>query len=335
MRTKYIYIMLTILAMMLFLLNIFCGAVAIDPHDTLQILMGQTSAETNSYIIIGVRLPQACVAVLAGAALAISGLMLQTLFSNPLADASILGIHSGAGLGAAVVIMLTGGVMVSGLSGYVLLVLASLVGAVGVMAILMVFSSKVRSNAMLLIIGVMLSYMISSGISLLSYIATADNLQLFFMWGMGSFSSVSLSRLPVFAVIVMAGLLVALTQVKALNALLLGEHYAQNAGVSIRKARTIILLAVGLLSAVVVAFCGPVAFIGLAVPHISRMVFGTSNHLVLMPASFLIGAIMALICNFFTTFVDPAILIPVNVITPFIGVPVIFYILWRRPLYRQ
>ena len=330
MRTKYIYIMLTILAMMLFLLNIFCGAVAIDPHDTLQILMGQTSAETNSYIIIGVRLPQACVAVLAGAALAISGLMLQTLFSNPLADASILGIHSGAGLGAAVVIMLTGGVMVSGLSGYVLLVLASLVGAVGVMAILMVFSSKVRSNAMLLIIGVMLSYMISSGISLLSYIATADNLQLFFMWGMGSFSSVSLSRLPVFAVIVMAGLLVALTQVKALNALLLGERYAENLGINTQRVRNWLLVVTGILTAITTAFCGPIAFIGLAVPHIARMLLGTENHRSLMPATLLTGAAIALICNIICVLPGNRGIIPLNAVTPVIGAPVIIYVILKQ-----
>ena len=335
MKSGYILVLSVALVFALFLLNIFHGAVEISPVDTLRVLTGQESDAMASSIILSTRLPQACVACLAGAALAISGLMLQTLFANPLADASILGIHSGAGLGAALVIMATGGMAISAMSGYALLLMAALTGAVAVMILLLAFSAKVSGNVLLLVIGVMVSYVISSMISLLSYVTTADSLQNYFLWGMGSVSNVSLSRLPVFAVLVLVGLLAALLQAKALNAMLMGDHYANNVGISLRRTRTAVLLVVGVLSAIVVAFCGPIAFIGLAVPHMARMIVGTENHLILMPVTLLMGAAMALICNFFTTFAVVGILIPVNVITPFFGVPVIFYILWKKPLYRR
>ena len=329
------YILLAIILIVMFLLNIFFGAVHIEPSEIMDVFLRHETNSESAVIVLYSRLPQTCVAVLAGAALAVSGLMLQTFFANPLADASIMGIHSGAGLGAAIILMALGSLTVWGISGYILVILASLAGAVTVILLLLAIYSKIRNNVLLLIMGLMLSYIISSLISLLSYIATADNLQAFFLWGMGSFGNVSLQQLPVFALCVIICLLVSLTLVKPLNAMLMGEHYAQNAGMSLKLIRIAILLAVGILSAIVVSFCGPITFIGLAVPHITRMIFKTSNHLTLMPATMLAGAVTALVCNFFTTFVSSGILIPVNIITPFVGVPVIFYVLWKKPLYRQ
>ena len=332
-RTKYILLAILLIAM--FLANIFFGAVRISPGEIIDIFTGYGTQRESAVIVLYSRLPQSCVALLAGAALAVSGLMLQTFFANPLADASIMGIHSGAGLGAAIVLMALGSVSAWGISGYLLVILASLSGAVAVILLLLAIYQKIRNNVLLLIMGLMMSYIISSVISLLSYIATADNLQAFFMWGMGSFGNVSLSQLPIFTGSIVVCLLASLTLVKPLNAMLMGEHYAQNAGMSLKWIRTAILLTVGMLSAIVVSFCGPITFIGLAVPHITRMFFKTNNHLTLMPATMLTGAVMALVCNFLTTFVSSAMLIPINVVTPFVGVPVIFYVLWKKPLYRQ
>ncbi len=332
MKKGTIFLLLSVLVVIMFLLNIFHGTVYVKPSEVLNVLLCR---ETNdiSVIILYSRFPQACVALLAGAAIAVSGLILQTFFLNPLADASIMGIHSGAGLGAGMVIM--AGVASWTFFCYIVIVLASLIGALAIILLLLVFSTKIRNNVLLLIIGLMLNYIISSVISLMSYIATADNLQIFFLWGMGSFSNVSLSQLSIFCTLILLGLIASLLLVKPLNAMLLGEHYAQNSGMSLTSIRIAVLLTVGLLSAIVVSFCGPITFIGLAVPHIARLLLKTSNHIILMPSTILIGAVMALICNFLSTFVSSEVLIPINVVTPFLGVPVIFYILWKKPLYRQ
>lgn len=331
MKHTFIFSLAVVLVLLLFLANLFYGSVAIPATDVWEVLMGHTADDASRFIVLHSRLPQAIVALLSGSALAVTGLLLQTYFANPLADASILGVHSGAGLGAALVLLLLGGSLAAvQLPVFVLLMMASLLGALCIMLLLMAFASMVRSHTLLLIVGIMLSYVVSACISLLGYLSTADNLQSFFMWGMGSFGNVSLSQLAPFSVAVMTGLCVSWLLVKPLNAWQMGEHYAQNLGISPKRVKLGILLVVGWLSAVVTACCGPIAFVGLAVPHISRVVLRTTNHLYLLPSSMLLGAAVALLCQLLSSLIVESMLIPVNVITPFFGVPVILYVLVNR-----
>lgn len=327
MKKTVLLALLVIGVLVLFFANVVWGAVHIPGAEVWNFVTGKCGEESDSCVILGFRLSQAFVALWAGAALAVGGLLLQTLFSNPLADASVLGIHSGASVGASLVVLLWGGGMVSlPFSGNLLLVLMAFVGAMGVIFCLVLFSSVVRSNSLLLIAGLMLGYVLSSVISLLCYLSSADGLQAFFAWGMGSFSNVTVSQLPLFSIAVVVGLLWAFLLIKPLNALLVGENYARNLGVSIRRTRLYILCAVGWFSAVVTAFCGPIAFVGLAVPHFARMLFRTTNHVVLLPATALLGAGLSLVCNLLcATICD--VQLPLNVVTPFFGVPVVLYIM--------
>lgn len=231
-------------------------------------------------------------ALLSGAALAVSGLMLQTVFSNPLAGPSVLGIDSGASLGVALVMLSLGGTVGGGLAltGYLAVVAGAFAGAASILGIIIIFSTLVRSNVMLLIIGIMVGYLTSSLISLLNFFATDEGIRSYVLWGMGDFSSVSLGQLPVFCSMLGIGLLLAALLVKPLNALLLGERYAENLGVRVKRVRLLLLVSTGLLTAVVTAFCGPISFIGLAVPHLARLMTGSSNHKLLMPLTLLTGS---------------------------------------------
>lgn len=294
------------------------------------LLGGEAEKASWTYIVLESRLPQAVTALLCGASLAVSGLMLQTSFRNPLAGPSILGITNGASLGVAIVMLLTGGVIGNEttfhVGGFFAVVLAAFVGAIAVLAIIISLSSIVKNNVMLLIVGIMVSYLASSAISLLNFFAAADNVHSYVLWGMGSFSDVTLVQLPWFVGISMVGLLLAILLVKPLNALLLGDDYATNLGISVSRIRMLLLLATGLLTAITTAFCGPVAFIGLAVPHIARMVLGTENHRILLPSTLVAGALVALICNVICTLPNDSI-IPLNAVTPIIGAPVILYVI--------
>jgi iron complex transport system permease protein len=226
--------------------------------------------------------------------------MLQTAFRNPLAGPSILGINSGASLGVAIVMLFLGGTISAGgysVGGYVAVMAAAFAGSMLIMGLLLLFSSWLKNDLMLLITGIMVGYMTSSVISLLNYMSSADGVQSYVMWGMGNFNGVSLSRLPLFALITLAGIVMALLLIKPLNIILLGSNYARNLGISMRRVRNLLLLATGLLTAVITAYCGPISFIGLAVPHIARLLFRTDNHRVLMPATLISGAIVALGCN--------------------------------------
>lgn len=317
----------------LLVLSLFVGAVHIPPDQVIDVLMGE-SADNDAirYIILGSRLPQAVTALLAGAALAASGLMMQTMFRNPLAGPSILGISSGANLGVALVMLLMGSSVTIGslaLSGYASIIAGAFVGSIFIMGLLILLSSMLRNDLMLIITGVLISYLTSSVITLLNYSASAHGVQGYIMWGMGSFNSVSSDQLPVFAVITGIGLLMSVMLVKPLNALLLGDDYARNLGVPIKAVRNLLLLATGILTAVTTAFCGPVAFIGLAVPHISRMIWRTDNHRVLMPATILTGSAVALLCCILSVLPSAGIA-PINAVTPIIGVPVILYVVIRR-----
>ncbi|MBQ7772801.1 MAG: iron ABC transporter permease [Bacteroidales bacterium] len=326
------YYVLAAAFVVLFMGNLVYGAVNIPIGDVLSILTGGEAEKASwSMIVLNSRLPQSITAMLAGAGLAISGLMLQTLFRNPLAGPSILGISDGANLGVAIVMLYSGGLL-GGMTGgaYFTMILAALAGSIAVLSLIIYFSRKVRSNVMLLIIGIMIGYLASSVISILNYHAAADKVHQFVMWGMGDFTGVSTEKLPYFAFFTTAGLIYSLLLIKPLNALLLGEMYAANLGVKIKSARISILLCTGILTATITAFCGPVSFIGLAVPHVARILLGTSNHKHLVPVTILSGACIAMLCNMLTVIPGSNSLLPLNAVTPMIGAPIIIYVIINR-----
>jgi iron complex transport system permease protein len=310
------------------------GSVNIPVGDVFSILMGDRSLKPSwQFIVLESRLPQAITATLCGGALAVSGLMLQTAFRNPLAGPSVFGINSGAGLGVALVMLLLGGGLSVGslqVSGFAAVLVAAFVGAMAVMALIFFFSTLVRNNVMLLIVGIMIGYITNSAISLLNFFATDEGVKSYMVWGMGSFSGVSMANMPVFAGVTLLGLFASLLLIKPLNALLLGDRYAENLGVDILRVRNWLLIVTGLLTAVTTAFCGPVAFIGLAVPHIARLLLSTDNHRVLLPATILCGAVVALVCNLLCFLPGETGVIPLNAVTPLIGAPVIIYVIASR-----
>ena len=316
----------------LFALNLFEGSIRIPAGDVVQLLLGGGDDVKPSwrYIVLQSRLPQAITAVLTGGALAVSGLLLQTAFRNPLADPSIFGISSGAGVGVALVMLLMGGSLSVGslqLSGFVAVIMAAFVGAMTVTAIIFFFSTLVRNSVMLLIIGIMTGYLASSAITLLNFFATDEGVKSYMVWGMGSFGGVTLNHLPLFATATLLGLAGALLLTKPLNALMLGDRYAENLGVSIRRTRNWLLIITGVLTAVTTAFCGPIAFIGLAVPHMARLLLRTDDHRLLLPATMLCGATTALLCNAICYLPGESGIIPLGAVTPLMGAPVIIYII--------
>lgn len=327
------FIILSILTVLLLVANVFFGAIHIPAEEVAGILMGRIDMDDPlGYIVIGSRIPQALTAFLAGAALAVTGLLLQTAFRNPLAGPSILGISSGASLGVALVMLFFGGTISLGtlsVGGYTAIIAGALAGSLAVMALLIAFSARVKSELMLLIIGIMTGYLTSSLVTLLSSLSSAEGVRGYVMWGMGNFSGVSLVQLPWFALITVAGLLCSVLLAKPLNILLLGDNYARNLGVRVGGVKNMLLLVTGILTAVVTAYCGPVAFIGLAIPHVARMIWRTDNHWVLIPGTMLCGAVVALGCNLLSVLPDGNI-IPINALTPLVGVPVIIYVIVKR-----
>lgn len=327
---RHIFLLLLLIVLLL-AANLLVGSVAIPAGEVLRILMGEDAGrESWHYIVWEARLPQALTALLAGSALAVCGLLLQTAFCNPLAGASVLGVNSGAGLGVAVVMLLLGGSITAAgfsFSGFFSILLGAFAGAMAVMALILFFSTLVRSHVMLLIIGLMVGYLVSSVVSLLNFLATAEGVQSYMVWGMGNFGGVSLRQMPAFAAVVLLGLAGALLLIKPLNALLLGERYAENLGVRVRRVRHALLAVVGVLTAVTTAFCGPVLFIDLAVPHIARLLLGTANHRILLPATLLAGGAVALACNLVCLLPGEAGLIPLNAVTPLIGAPIVIYVI--------
>ena len=320
--------------LVLFALNLLLGSVSIPAGDVVSILLGDQTAKASwQFIVLESRLPQAITATLCGAALAVSGLMLQTAFRNPLAGPSVFGVNSGAGLGVALVMLFLGGGLSVGsvsITGFAAILLAAFVGAMMVMAIIFFFSTLVRNSVMLLIIGIMIGYISNSAISLLNFFATDEGVKSYMVWGMGSFGGVSMDNMPVFVIVTLAGLLGALLLIKPLNALMLGDRYAENLGVNILRVRNWLLIVTGLLTAITTAFCGPVAFIGLAVPHIARLLLTTDNHRQLLPATLLCGSVVALVCNLICYLPGESGVIPLNAVTPLIGAPVIIYVIARK-----
>lgn len=326
-------LLLVVTILLLLVINLVYGSVHIPFRQVTAILAGQPcERESWRFIVVESRLPQAVTALLAGGSLAVCGLLLQTAFRNPLADPSIFGINSGAGLGVALVMLASGGTITAGawsVSGFMAVMAGAFAGAMGVMALIWLFSTRVRSNILLLIIGIMVGYVASSAITVLNFFATQEGVKSYMVWGMGNFGGVSLEQLPLFSVLVVSGLVCAMLLIKPLNVFLLSERYAENLGVNIVRTRNMLLVVTGVLTSVVTTFCGPVSFIGLAVPHVARLLLRTDNHLTLLPFTLLCGAAMGLLCNALCVLPGDIGVIPLSAVTPIIGAPVIVYVILK------
>ena len=330
-----ILITIIFLGILLFFLNLFVGSVTIPFSDLFNVILGEESNQTIKTIVLDYRLPQAVTAIFAGAALSVAGLLMQTLFRNPLADPSMLGISSGAGLGVAITILLTGVIGNSALSTMGIwsnlgVSLAAFIGATLVLMLILGFSSRVRNMTTLIIIGLMVSYLAGSLTDIMKFFSMKEDIHAFVIWGMGSFSAVGTSKLTFFSISIIIGLFASLFMTKNLNITLLGDLYAENLGLNIKRNSLFIVLVSGYLTAIVTAFCGPIAFLGLAIPHLTRFIFRTSDHKVLVPATMLIGMVISLLCNLVARMPGFEGNLPINAVTAFIGAPVVIWVILRK-----
>lgn len=331
---KFSFVILAIALGLSVVLNLSLGSVSIPFGETLKSVFGGELTNTSwDYIIWNYRIPKALTAVLVGAGLALSGLLMQTLFRNPLAGPFVLGISSGASLGAALLIM--GASLLSGITAFSLvndisLALAASLGSFLVLLAVIVVASKVKDTMALLIIGLMFGSITGAIVSVLSYFTNAEKLQQFIYWSLGSLGNLSWGQLTLLFGIVILGLILSIASIKSLNAFLLGENYAKSLGVHLKKARYLIIIATGLLAGSVTAFAGPIAFVGLAVPHLTRQLFRTTNHRILVPAVVLYGAILMLICDTIAQLPGSASVLPINAITSILGAPVVIWLLIRK-----
>ena len=334
-RILPLIVTLMVSILVLAIVNLLVGSVKIPVVDICRILVGDETHEIWTNIIWKSRLPQVLTAIVAGAGLAVSGLQMQTVFRNPLAGPSVLGISNGSALGVAFVVLLSGkigGVALSRL-GYVgdaAISVAAIMGALAVMLLIVWISQKVKGNVTLLIIGVMIGYLANAIIGVLKFLAPEEDVKSFVVWGMGSFSRVSGDEMMLFVVLMCILIPLSFLLVKPMNILLLGDRYASNLGLNVQRARMLVIISSGVLVAIVTAYCGPIMFIGLAVPHLARAIFRSSDHRVLMPATALCGAVLALVCNFIARMPGFEGALPVNSVTALVGAPVIASVLFRR-----
>ncbi len=330
------YVVLVIALVALFVLNLLLGTVSIPVPAIVRILLGgDVGSEVWRNIILSSRVPQALTATVAGAGLAVSGLQMQTVFRNPLAGPSVLGISNGASLGVACVVLMSGslgGVALSrlGYLGDAAMSVAAIVGALAIMALIMYVSQKVKGNVTLLIIGVMVGYLANAIIGVLKFFSAEEDVKAYVVWGLGSFSRVSGDQMVLFVVLMLILLPLSMLLVKTMNLLLLGDGYARNLGLNIRRARLLVIGCSGVLVAIVTAYCGPIMFIGLAVPHLCRAIFATSDHRHLMPGTALTGAALALVCNLIARMPGFEGALPVNSVTALVGAPVIASVLFHK-----
>lgn len=327
---------IVILIFIFFILNIILGSVQIPFKDVWHILWGDYNGnEIWQNIIWKSRVPQALTALVAGAGLSVSGLQMQTVFRNPLAGPSVLGISSGASMGVAFVVLLSGtlgGVALSkvGIMGEIALTISAIIGSLSIMALIVFVSQKVKGNVTLLIIGVMIGYVANAVIGVLKYFSVEEDIRAYVIWGLGSFARVSGNQMTLFVSIMLVLLPVSFLLVKTLNLLLLGDAYARNLGLNIKRARLQVITCSGVLVAIVTAYCGPIIFLGLAVPHLCRTMFRTSDHRILMPASLLMGGAMALVCNLIARMPSFEGALPVNSVTALVGAPVVISVLFNK-----
>lgn len=330
---KYFSLLIVSLFVVAFL-NISLGSVAIPFEDIFKIISGDSATkESWETIILNYRLPKTITAIIVGSGLSISGLLMQTLFRNPLAGPFVLGISSGASLGVALLILgssIFGGFLATTTSSNWTLAIAASLGSFLVLSAVIIAANSVRNTMSILIIGLMFGSLTSAVISVLAYFSDAEQIQQYLFWSFGSLGNLTWSELSVFTIIYFIGIAGTFTVIKPLNSFLLGENYAKSLGINIKKSRNIILLITSILTGVITAFSGPIAFVGLAVPHIAKMLFSTSNHKVLLPSSALIGAIILLICDSIAQLPTSEFTLPINAITSLFGAPVVIWLLVRK-----
>lgn len=327
-RSLILFIALSLLAIGLFLADLAWGSIHISLSEIISVFFGKGAEGINSEILLNFRLPKAITAVLAGASLSVAGLMMQTLFRNPLADPYILGVSSGASLGVALVMMAAAFLPVAFVSSGWALIAAAIIGASIVLILVVGVSFKVNNAVSLLIVGIMFGTIASSFVSVLQNFSNPDAIKLFVMWTFGSLSAVTWNYMTVLFPVVLVGLGMAFYLQKKLDGLLLGENYARGLGISITKTRFLIVLATGLLAGGITAFTGPIAFVGVAIPHIARGVFRTSLHRILLPACVLLGALLLLVCDIISQM--PTYTLPINTISALFGAPIIIWIILKR-----
>ena len=330
------FLIIILLIAVLFVLNLLLGTVRIPVGNVVSILFGgDGGSEVWKNIIISSRVPQALTATVAGAGLAVSGLQMQTVFRNPLAGPSGLGISNGASLGVAFVVLLSGslgGVALSrlGYLGSAAMTVAAIAGSLAVMSLILYVAQKVKGNVTLLIIGVMVGYLANAIIGVLKFFSSEEDIRAFVVWGFGSFARVSGDQMLLFVTIMLVLLPLSVLLSKSMNLLLLGDEYAANLGLNLRRSRTLVIVSSGVLVAIVTAYCGPIMFIGFAVPHLCRVIFRTSDHRTLMPGTMAVGAGLALLCNLIARMPGFEGALPVNSVTALVGAPVIAYVLFRK-----
>lgn len=327
----FLFISFAIILAFFFLMDLISGQVSIPLKEVFKILVGQESSKSTwDYIILNFRLPKAITAILVGMGLSISGLLMQTLFRNPLAGPYVLGLSSGSSLGVAFVI-LGAGFLPNFLNEAVLsnygIVLASCLGSFLVVLAIMIVAQRLRNTMSILIVGLMFGSFAGAIVNVLSYFSTAEQLQKFTFWSMGNLGNLSWNSIGILGTVVIVGLLLSLFSIKSLDALLLGENYAKSVGLNFRKARFIIIIATSILAGSITAFAGPIAFIGLAVPHIAKLLFQTSNHKILFFSTLLLGGILMLICDIISQMPYLSMTLPINAITSIMGAPVVIWLL--------
>lgn len=313
------------------------GSVSIPFKEIVNGILGNDLSKSSwQHILFNFRIPKSFTAILTGSGLSVVGLLMQTLFRNPMAGPSVLGISSGAGLGVALLVMGTGvigGFSIDGFNLNLSMLFAAIIGSFVVLSIILVLGAKIKNTLSILIIGLMLGALTTSVVSILSYFTKAEQLQQYMFWGFGSLGHLSNKELLLYFLLIIFGIIAIIPLLKPLNSLLLGENYAQNMGVNIKQVKKYILLIAGILTGVITAFVGPIAFIGLAIPHIARLLFNTSNHKVLVPAVVLIGAIVLLICDTIAQLPFKEQVIPINAITSLFGAPLVIWLLIRKKNY--
>lgn len=330
---QFQYALLVVILIACFFINISLGSVNIPLRSIIGSLFGNIDNTTWDVIITNYRLPKAVTSILVGSGLGISGLLMQTLFRNPLAGPFVLGITSGASLGVALIILgsgLFGGFFATALISKWSIVIAASLGSFLVLLAVLAVSHKVRDTMAILIIGLMFGSITAAVVSVLSYFSSAEQLQQYVFWGFGSLSNLSWRELGIFFLIYLVGMILSIMSIKSLNSLLLGENYAKSLGINLKQSRFIIILATSLIAGTITAFAGPIAFIGLAIPHLTRQIFKTSNHKILLPAVFLFGAITMLICDSIAQVPGSDYTLPINAITALVGAPVVIWLLVRQ-----
>lgn len=336
-RNALYFILILMSILTLIMLNLALGTVSIPIAEIWDILIGKSDESQDIWqnIVWKSRFPQTATALVAGMGLSISGLQMQTVFRNPLAGPSELGISSGASLGVATIILLSGSISGRalsrmGLMGEMAITAAAIIGAMAVMAIILAISQRVRGNVVLLIMGVMIGYIATAIIGVLKFFSNDEDVRAYVIWGLGSFSKVSGDQVGTFVTVMAILIPLSFLLIKTLNLMLLGDNYARNLGLNIRRARFIVIACSCILTAVVTAYCGPIVFLGLAVPHLCRTIFSTSNHIVLVPAVTLTGGALALLCNLIARMPGFEGALPINSVTALIGAPIVISVLFGK-----